>query len=189
VNNALNARLLAAVALMAALTAVGAWLRIPVPYVPFTLQMSFVYLSGVWLGARYGALAQLVYISAGLMGFPIFAKGGGPHYVLEPSFGYIIGFLPAAYAAGILTRQTDAYARYFVAAAAALIMVYLPGVVWLHAVFHYVLGRETALTETLVLGLSPLPKDLVLIPLNAYLGKQIKSRIPFPSNGHSEHIA
>ena len=89
-NNALNSRLLAAVALMAALTAVGAWLRIPVPYVPFTLQMSFVYLSGVWLGARYGALAQLVYISAGLVGFPIFAKGGGPHYVLEPSFGYII---------------------------------------------------------------------------------------------------
>ena len=39
-----------------ALTAVGAWIRIPLPYVPVTLQMSFVYLSGVWLGynvARY----------------------------------------------------------------------------------------------------------------------------------------
>ena len=71
-------RALAAVALMAALTAVGAWIRIPFPYVPVTLQMSFVYLAGIWLGARRCALAQFVYISAGLIGFPIFAKGGGP---------------------------------------------------------------------------------------------------------------
>ena len=162
---------------MAALTAVGAWLRLPIPYVPVTLQMSFVYLSGVWLGSRDGALAQLVYVGAGLIGFPLFAKGGGLHYVYEPSFGYLVGFIPAAYVSGLIAQRNKAYAGYIGAAVASLAIVYLPGLVWLHVVLNYVLGQETTLGATLALGLSSLPKDLVLIPINAYLGKQIKRRI------------
>ena len=104
------------------------------------------------VGARYGALAQLVYISAGLMGFPIFAKGGGPHYVKNRALDTLLAsYLQHMQRASSRDKRTHTQ-RYFVAAAAALIMVYLPGVVWLHAVFHYVLGRETALAETLVLG-------------------------------------
>ena len=164
---------------MAALTAVGAWLRLPIPYVPVTLQMSFVYLSGVWLGSRGGALAQLVYVGAGLIGFPLFAKGGGLHYVYEPSFGYLAGFIPAAYVSGLIAQHNKAYAGYIGAAVASLAIVYLPGLVWLHVVLNYVLGQETTLGATLALGLSSLPKDLVLIPINAYLGKQIKRRISY----------
>tara|TARA_Y100001978_G_scaffold104602_1_gene93491 strand:+ start:2149 stop:2691 length:543 start_codon:yes stop_codon:yes gene_type:complete len=177
VSNSLTARQLAAIALMAALTAVGAWLRLPIPYVPVTLQMSFVYLSGVWLGSRGGALAQLVYVGAGLIGFPLFAKGGGLHYVYEPSFGYLAGFIPAAYVSGLIAQRNNACAGYIGAAVASLAMVYLPGLVWLHVVLNYVLGQETTLDATLALGLSSLPKDLALIPINAYLGKQIKRRI------------
>jgi biotin transport system substrate-specific component len=55
------------VALMAALTAVGAQIAIPLPFspVPFTLQVSAVILSGLLLGSRYGALSQLVYLLLG----------------------------------------------------------------------------------------------------------------------------
>mgnify|MGYP001256277419 FL=1 len=162
---------------MAALTAVGAWLRLPIPYVPVTLQMSFVYLSGVWLGSRGGALAQLVYVGAGLIGFPLFAKGGGLNYVYEPSFGYLAGFIPAAYVSGLIAQRNNACAGYIGAAVASLAMVYLPGLVWLHVVLNYVLGQETTPGATLALGLISLPKDLALIPINAYLGKQIKRRI------------
>ena len=174
---------------MAALTAVGAWLRIPIPYVPVTLQMSFVYLSGVWLGSRGGALAQLVYVGAGLIGFPLFAKGGGLHYVFEPSFGYLAGFIPAAYVSGLIAQHNNAYVRYIRAAIASLAMVYLPGLVWLHVVLNYVLGQETTPGATLALGLSTLPKDLALVPINAYLGRQIKGRLPvLPSSG-SERVS
>jgi biotin transport system substrate-specific component len=170
-------RALATIALMAALTAVGAWIRIPFPYVPVTLQMSFVYLAGVWLGARRGALSQLVYIGAGLIGFPIFAKGGGPHYLLEPSFGYLCGFLPAAFAAGFITRNTSSYFGYLAAAAASLFLVYVPGIIWLYIALNYI-GQDTTPTTALSLGIAALPKDLLMAPLNAYLGLQVRRRLP-----------
>ena len=187
-SSVLTARPIVAIALMAALTAVGAWLRIPIPYIPVTLQMSFVYLSGVWLGSRGGALAQLVYLGAGLMGFPLFAKGGGLHYVFEPSFGYIAGFIPAAYVSGLIAQRSNAYAGYIGAAIASLAMVYLPGLVWLHVVLNTFLGQETTLGATIALGLSALPKDLTLIPINAYLGKQIKGRLLLLSSNRSERV-
>ena len=180
----LTPRALAAIALMAALTAVGAWLRIPLPYVPVTLQMSFVYLSGIWLGARGGFLAQAVYVGAGLVGFPLFAKGGGPQYVLEPSFGYIAGFLPAAFCAGIMAQRTTTYGGYLLAAAAALCMVYVPGVIWLYIALNHVLGQSTTPVAALALGLSTLPKDLALLPLNAYLGQQVRRRLPYVASEH-----
>ena len=67
-------------ALLAALTAVGAHLRIPLPYVPITLQAAFACLAGLLLGPWRGGASQLVYVTAGLVGFPVFARGGGLHF-------------------------------------------------------------------------------------------------------------
>ncbi len=64
--------------LFTTLTAVGALIKIPFPMVPMTLQTLFVLLSGNLIGARLGAFSQLLYLFIGLIGFPIFAYGGGP---------------------------------------------------------------------------------------------------------------
>lgn len=64
-------------ALFAALIAVGAFIKIPVPFVPFTLQLLFTTLAGIVLGPKYGALSVGVYILIGLCGVPIFTQGGG----------------------------------------------------------------------------------------------------------------
>ena len=67
-------------ALFAALIAVGAFIKIPVPFVPFTLQLLFTTLAGIVLGPKYGALSVGVYILIGLCGVPIFTQGGAqPH--------------------------------------------------------------------------------------------------------------
>ena len=87
-------------ALFAALIAAGAFLRIPIPVVPFTLQYLFTMLAGLLLGPRLGATAVGVYIVLGLAGLPVFTQGGGPGYIFQPSFGYIIGFAVAAYVNG-----------------------------------------------------------------------------------------
>lgn len=58
-------------AMFAVLTAVGAYIRIPTPVVPFTLQTMFVLLAGVLLGARVGALSQALYVVIGLLGLPV----------------------------------------------------------------------------------------------------------------------
>ncbi len=88
------------VPLFAALTAAGAFIQVQTPLVPVTLQTLLVYSSGLFLGPAGGALSQLLYVTLGLIGLPVFAGGGGIIYVLSPSFGYLVGFIPAAAVSG-----------------------------------------------------------------------------------------
>ena len=83
--------------LFTALIAVGAFIKIPVPVVPFTLQYLFTMLAGLILGPRLGTISVAAYMLLGLAGLPIFTEGGGLWYVLKPSFGYIIGFCIGTY--------------------------------------------------------------------------------------------
>lgn len=69
--------------------------------IPITGQTLGVVLVGGALGMRRGAAALTTYLLAGLAGAPIFAGGGGgPAYVMMPSFGFILGFIGAAAIAG-----------------------------------------------------------------------------------------
>ena len=87
-------------ALFTALIAVGAFIKIPIPVVPFTLQYLFTMLAGILLGSRLGSLSVLAYMILGLIGLPIFSEGGGIGYVFKPSFGYIIGFCVETFVTG-----------------------------------------------------------------------------------------
>ena len=99
---------LTAISLFAALTAIGAFIRIPLPYVPFTLQVLFVYLAGSLLGSKKGMQSQLVYVGVGLAGLPVFTQGGGIGYFLQPTFGYLLGYIAGAFVVGwIIERITN----------------------------------------------------------------------------------
>ena len=86
--------------LFTALIAVGAFIKIPIPVVPFTLQYLFTMLAGLLLGSRLGTVSVLSYMLLGLAGLPIFSEGGGLWYVFKPSFGYIIGFAVGTFVTG-----------------------------------------------------------------------------------------
>ena len=91
------------IALMAALTAVGAMISIPLPLspVPISLQTMFVLLAGLILGPKGGACAMLLYITAGCLGLPVFTGGkAGLAAFLGPTGGFIVGFVPAAIVCG-----------------------------------------------------------------------------------------
>ena len=137
----LSARELSLVALFAAFTGIGGFIRVPIPFVPLTLQTLMVMFSGVILGGRLAALSQLVYILVGLMGIPIFAHGGGPGYVLQPTFGYLLGFVCGAYVIGRLTDKRDHLTRssLFLALAGGTIAIYIQGVSVLLFHFHFIL--------------------------------------------------
>lgn len=99
-------------ALFIALITVGTFIRIPVGTDVYTLQFLFTLLAGLVLGARLGAIAVVAYILLGLLGVPIFATGGGPGYVLQPTFGYLLGFVLQAWFCGKYARRTKpAYHR------------------------------------------------------------------------------
>lgn len=79
------------------------------PYfaVPITGQTLAVLLSGALLGARRGAWSQLTYLAAGVAGLPVFAPRTplGIAALLGPSGGYLVGFVLAAFAVGLLAER------------------------------------------------------------------------------------
>ena len=68
--------------IFAALIAVGAFIKIPIPICPFTLQFLFTNLAGLLLGKKVGSRAVGIYIILGLIGLPIFSEGGGIGYLM-----------------------------------------------------------------------------------------------------------
>ena len=163
-------------ALFVALIAVGAFIRIPVPVVPFTLQFLFTMLAGLLLGPRLGAASVGIYIVLGLVGLPVFAEGGGFSYIFKPSFGYIIGFAVAAYVTGAIANRVarPGYKRLLAANFLGLFIVYAFGMVYYYLISDLYLGTP--------IGLWPLfrycfilavPGDILLCVLGAILGKRL----------------
>lgn len=163
-------------ALFAALIAAGAWIRIPIPVVPFTLQLLFTMMAGILLGGRLGAASVCVYIFMGLIGLPVFAEGGGMAYVFKPSFGYLIGFAVGAYVTGVIANKTSApsIGRLLAANFAGLGIVYLFGMVYYYGMSNFYLGTPIGLWPLfLYCFLLAVPGDIVLCVLGAVLGKRL----------------
>jgi biotin transport system substrate-specific component len=119
----------------AVLTGVGAYLTIPTPLVPFTMQTFVVLMSGLLLGPKYGPLSQALYLAIGLLGLPVFAGGsGGLNTIFSPTFGFLVGYIPMSWLAGFWGTRIEAgkkgavlrYSAVSLAAAAALYVFALP---------------------------------------------------------------
>lgn len=124
---------LLAIAGGAALTALAARVTIPLQPVPITLQVLAVLLAGLLLGARDGALSQLLYVALITAGLPLDANGLGTLVWLNPSAGYLLGFVLGAGAAGGLAemgRGRLALLR-FAAGPVGVAVIYLTGMAWL----------------------------------------------------------
>lgn len=96
----------ALVSTFTALTALGAQVAVPIGPVPITLQVLFVLLSGLLLGARLGFLSQALYIFLGLIGLPVFAHlGSGPAVIYGPTGGYLLAFPLASLLTGMASGR------------------------------------------------------------------------------------
>jgi biotin transport system substrate-specific component len=119
--------------------AISAHLYIPTLPVPFTLQSFAVIVIGATLGRKMGTAAVLLYITQGLAGLPVFAGGAfGLAILFAPSFGYIIGFIAAAYVAGLMADKAKdrGYLTSLVYLFVAHQLIFVFGVAWL----SFVLG-------------------------------------------------
>ena len=122
----------AMVALFATLTAIGAFIEIPFPLVPITLQVFFVLLSGLVLGRRLAALSQLCYLGMGAIGLPVFAGGtSGIGIIAGPTGGYLVGFVLAAFVVGLITERHHDVRTDILAMAAGIVCIYMPGIIQL----------------------------------------------------------
>lgn len=128
-------------------TAAGAYLAIPLPPVPITLQTFVLFMAGALLGGRLGALSQVVYILLGVMGLPVFAGGkAGLGVLFGPTGGYLLGFVAGAFVVGSLIgmKRQPGLAWYFWSMAAGTLVIYLFGVMQLSLVAKLTLSKSVA---------------------------------------------
>jgi len=139
----------------AVLTALAAQVKFYIPFtpVPFTLQVFPVLLAGAFLGKYYGSASQLMYLSMGLAGLPVFANmRGGYAVLLGPTGGYIIGFVFAAFVVGHLIhskRNARSTPKMILAMAAGIGVIYIFGAGYLAILFGL------SVREAFVMGVLP----------------------------------
>lgn len=159
-------------ALFIALITAGTFVRIPIGGDYYTLQFLFTLLAGLVLGGRLGAMAVGTYVLMGLVGIPVFAAGGGPSYILSPTFGYLLGFIVQAYVCGSLSRHI-ARPRTMTLLGVNLVgmaIVYLFGLVWFYVVSNYFIDTPVSIWWVIVYcGLLQVTPDFLLCVISAAL--------------------
>lgn len=108
---------------------------VPLPFtpVPISLATAAVVLLGAGMGPRLAAMSTIAYLIIGMAGAPVFAEQGSGWAFA--SFGYAVGYIPAAVIAGMLARRAADRSVWRTAALAgiATLAVYAVGVPWLIA--------------------------------------------------------
>lgn len=162
-------------AIFVVLMIVSAFIRIPFPLVPLTFQTVVAVLAGLLLGPLYGTAAVGVYIFMGLLGLPVFTSGGGFAYVLQPTFGYILGFAVAAFVAGLLGgRGNVTLLRALSAAIAGFLVNYLIGVPYFLLIWHFYMHNGGVWEAAVTYNLLYMPKDLALCLLAGFLAWRVR---------------
>ena len=142
---------------------------------PFTMQWFFIAMAGLILGSKLGFTSVAMYICIGLVGLPVFTKGGGIGYVFQPTFGYIIGFAVAAFVIGKISEKREKnFLNFFISNLIGLSLVYLIGFIYLYFIMTNVLGKDVELFKLLKSAV------IIFIPtdiLSAILSAKVASRI------------
>ena len=170
--------------LFAALVAVGAFIKVVIPTgadtMNFTLQWFFVMLAAFLLGSRRAFTSVGVYLLIGLAGVPIFARGGGPAYLLRPTFGFLLGFLLAAWVMGKVCECLNSWkmGALMMAATAGYVVYYGMGMVYFYLITHLVTLQPIGWKAiVLVYCLPEMPADYILCILAAIMARRLRPMV------------
>jgi len=160
------------ISLFSALTAVGAFIYIPLYPVPLTLQTLFTLLAGMTLGSVMGASSQIIYVLLGVVGLPVFAGfKAGIGILFGPTGGFLLGFIISAYVIGriIETIKEKNIFYYLVAGLIGTIILYIVGITQL----SLVTGKKKK--KAITVGMLPfLPGDILKIIAASFIASKLK---------------
>ena len=129
-----------------------------------TLQVGAVLLVGCVGGKNAAALSQIAYLVLGFSGAQVFAQGGGLGYWQEPTFGYLLGFLPAAWLCGYIAfRQARRFDAIVLACLAGLLVIHLLGLMYLSGLSLFGMLPESWGSAMLQYSLMPLPGQIFMV--------------------------
>lgn len=162
--------------------AIAAKIKVPLwpSPVPITLGTFAVLTIGAGYGPRLGMVTILAYMAVGLLGFNVFAGSSaekfGLAYMMGGTGGYLVGYVLAVLALGLLARRGWDKSVGWMALAMLIgnLLVYVPGVAWIHQVIANgafdPTKYETVWAQTMVWGLTPyLIGDAIKLALAALL--------------------
>ena len=160
-----------------AMTAAGAFISIPIGPVPITLQSFFVLLSGIILGSKKAVFSQITYLLLGLIGFPVFAGfSGGIQSIFKPSFGFIIGYVAAAYAVGRLTEEKTVTQYPWAAVLMGTLIIYTFGLPYMHYILNIMLHNNFSIIKILQSGMFAfIPGDVFKAVVAVLIAKRLKA--------------
>lgn len=154
---------IAKIALIVSITIIcSLFLVIPTHPIPITFQTVVAVSAGILLGKKQGAIAMSVYFFMGFIcHIPIFSGfSGGFSAALKLTFGYIIGFMPAAFLSGYICEKTGyGFLHLTLAAVFGVIIDYLFGIAYFIFISRWYVGTENLLRKILIYNLVYLPKD------------------------------
>ena len=164
---------IAMMALSIAMTTIGAYISIPIGTIKITLQFLVTNTVCLLLGKKWGGLSIWTYILMGLVGLPIFSQfAGGLSYVLQPSFGFLIGFAVGGQVAAFVREKSgkDTYLTYFVSSLIGLVVLDVIGVVYGAIIMYGYMHSAMSVWKFLVAFLLPfIPIDIAKCALSALL--------------------
>jgi biotin transport system substrate-specific component len=167
-----------------AATAAGAFIIIPVPPVPITLQTLFLALAAGLLGGYLAALSQLIYLFLGIVGLPVFAGGkAGAGVLFGPTGGYLVGFVIGAYVIGKLmaSRKEAGFAWRAASIGIGFLVIYFFGVI------HLSLVGKLSLAKAVSVGVLPfLIGDSLKVVAGAWIILKLRGRITLKGFRHDK---
>ena len=154
---------------IACLVGLLAQVRVYTPWtpVPITGQTFAALMAGVVMGRRWGGVSLAIYALLGIAGVPWFApqagmplfSAGGISHLAGPTGGYIVGMILAALFLGYFTDKYVKARRFFsmlwLMLLASLVIIYLPGLIWLGVWLNLVSGTPTAVSAVIAMGAAP----------------------------------
>lgn len=171
-------------AMFCALIVIGAFIKIDIPLplytMHFTLQWLFVMMAAFLLGSKIGCLSVFTYVCLGLLGLPVFAAGGGIGYIFRPGFGFLLGFVLAAFIMGLVVEKMKNYklSTLIISSSVGLFVYYLIGAIYFYLIKNLYVGEEVSFLVIVVdyCLITVLP-DFILCVFASILCVKIKPRL------------
>ena len=156
----------------------------------FELFVPLVVASIVDVGIARGDKGYIVsragiMVALGLIGIPIFAAGGGFGYIFNPTFGFLLGLIPAAWVVGRVCGDSLAPRRMALASLAGLAVLYAVGMPYMALILNVYMGKGMTFSAILWAGMLPyLPGDAVKIVIAAGVCPILRRRLKLADTSH-----
>jgi len=157
-----------------ALMIISTFIKFPFQPVPITLQPFIVLIIPMIFGLKISFTGIFTYILLGLIGLPVFANGGGLSYFLQPTFGYLIGFLLATIPISLISEKVSGLKGKLLGGLIGLVVIYTIGVLYLYFNINHIQNKTFPLTTALKVGfLLPVGFDFIKLIIACIIANKI----------------